>query len=94
MQKYIWPYLGWNGVGNSAIGAIEIALWDILGKGERLPIHKLLGGHRDGIELYGTGTTYFQKEPEWHASFLSRAIDQGFKAIKVRVGNNHQMGIQ
>lgn len=88
MQKYTWPYLGWNGVANSAIGAIEIALWDILGKVAGKPIYQLLNATRKSILLYGTGTTYFEMTPAWHAAFMDRAMRQDFQAIKVRVANN------
>lgn len=72
---YRWPR--WRGGGpilNSAISAIEIALWDILGKLLDVPIYKLLGGAaRDRIRVYvhGTGT-----------EAVYRAKQQGFTAIK------------
>ena len=51
---YRWPR--WRGSGvilNTAVSAIEIALWDILGKITDLPIYQLLGGAaRDRIRLY------------------------------------------
>jgi L-alanine-DL-glutamate epimerase-like enolase superfamily enzyme len=87
MQKYAWPYLGWGGVANAAIGAVEISLWDIRGKAEQLPICELLGKKVDHVSLYGTGTTYFEKPPEWHAEFMDRALERGFKAVKARVGH-------
>ena len=38
---------------NSAIGAIEMALWDILGKALDQPVHQLLGGRvRDDMPAY------------------------------------------
>lgn len=35
-----------------AIGAIDIALWDIAGKIAGLPIHRLLGSYRDRVPAY------------------------------------------
>ena len=60
-------YLGWEGLSSQTIGAIEIALWDILGKTLGAPIHQLLGGRAYPIPLYGTGTTMFEQSHEWHA---------------------------
>src|SRR3954453_17440720 len=38
-----------------AIGALDLALWDIKGKVQKLPVHELLGGMvRDHCELYNT----------------------------------------
>ncbi len=39
-----------------ALGALDLALWDIKGKALRLPVHELLGGSaRDYCECYATG---------------------------------------
>jgi galactonate dehydratase len=41
-----------------AIGALDMALWDIKGKVQKLPVHELLGGMvRDHVECYYTGGT-------------------------------------
>ena len=37
-----------------AIGAMDIALWDIAGKKAGLPIHRLLGSYRDRIPAYAS----------------------------------------
>ena len=39
-----------------ALGALDMALWDIKGKAFKAPVHELLGGTvRDHLECYGTG---------------------------------------
>ena len=35
-----------------AIGAVDIALWDIAGKAAGLPVHSLLGSYRDRVPAY------------------------------------------
>jgi galactonate dehydratase len=48
-------YSGWAGAEMRAISAVDIALWDLLGKATRQPIYKLLGGaSRQSIRIYNT----------------------------------------
>ena len=35
-----------------AIGAVDVALWDLLGKALDMPVHRLLGTYRDRIPVY------------------------------------------
>src|SRR5271157_42644 len=70
-------YPRWRGgpVLNSAISAVEIALWDILGQALGVPIYKLLGGKaRERVRMYkDVGST-----PD---DFL-RAKEEGYTAAK------------
>lgn len=63
------PFVGFNatGVENRGRSAIDIALWDLLGKACGRPIHQLLGGAtRDRIRTYNTcaGYRYVRRLPE------------------------------
>jgi L-alanine-DL-glutamate epimerase-like enolase superfamily enzyme len=73
----MFRYPRWRGgpILNSAISAVEIALWDILGQALGVPIYKLLGGAaRKRIRLYkDVGAT-----PE---AFL-QAKEEGYTAAK------------
>ena len=64
--------------------ALEMALWDILGKAVGLPVYRLLGGPvRDFV------TTKFSVSgatPEKAAEIAAWAASIGFKAMKVKVG--------
>jgi len=79
--EYLWQSMfrvpRWRGgpILNSAISAVEIALWDILGQALGVPIYKLLGGAaRTRIRMYlDVGST-----PE---DFL-RAKELGYNAAK------------
>ena len=64
--------------------ALEMALWDILGKATGLPVYRLLGGPvRDFIpgkwSISGV-------EPERAAGIARWAMEQGFSTMKVKVG--------
>ncbi len=88
MHVLLDGYIGWDGVTGQVVGAIEIALWDILGKQVGQPICRLLGGTPKSIPLYGTGTTMFEGTPDWYAHHFDEALAHGFKAVKVRIGTD------
>jgi D-galactarolactone cycloisomerase len=79
-------YLGWEGVTSQTIAALEIAMWDILGKSVARPVHELLGGRAHPLPLYGTGTTMFEESADWHAHYFDQCMDLGFHGVKVRLG--------
>jgi L-alanine-DL-glutamate epimerase-like enolase superfamily enzyme len=41
-----------------AIAALDMALWDLLGKIYKVPLYKLLGGHRDKVPVIAIGGYY------------------------------------
>lgn len=81
-------YLGLEGLSSQVIGAVEIALWDVLGRHLEAPVATLLGGGLDRIPLYGTGTTMFEESAQWHAHYFDQALALGFRAVKVRLGKD------
>lgn len=78
-----------RGVFVASISALDIALWDIKGKALGLPVCTLLGGsHRDRIMAYATGL-YFSECDDLPGRLAKEAMDyvqQGFRAIKMKVG--------
>jgi len=44
-----------QGIAAYALSALDIGLWDVVGKVARLPLYKLWGGYTDRVEAYGSG---------------------------------------
>jgi L-alanine-DL-glutamate epimerase-like enolase superfamily enzyme len=64
-----------------AIGAMDIALWDIAGKATGLPIHRLLGSYRDTVPAYASSSVLASKEA--YAEEAARFKSQGWTAYKI-----------
>lgn len=70
---------------NTAISAIEQALWDILGQHLGVPVHVLFGGAvRQRLRLYANINRHVQERtPAGFAAAAAAAVAQGFTAIKL-----------
>lgn len=67
----------------AAWSAIEIALWDIVGKLCKQPVYNLLGGPvRDHIRVYANGWCYGTTNPEETVEKCKAMVDMGFTAVK------------
>jgi galactonate dehydratase len=76
-------YSGWGGAEMRAISAVDIALWDLLGKATGQPIYKLLGGaSRSSIRIYNTCYDHldFNREP---ARLAGELLAGNIKAMKI-----------
>jgi len=68
---------------STALGAVDMALWDIKGKALGLPVYELLGGKvKDTLVLYANGWFSGAKEPEEFAEKAVETVAQGFRALK------------
>jgi L-alanine-DL-glutamate epimerase-like enolase superfamily enzyme len=76
---------GRKGIGMVAISAIDIALWDLLGKSAKQPVYRLLGGRTKArIPVYAS-RLYSVELGELRAE-ARRYKDEGYKAMKLRFG--------
>ena len=67
----------------SALSALDMALWDILGKSLNVPVWQLLGGKvNDKVRIYVNGWFSGAKEPEEFAEKAKIAVQRGITALK------------
>jgi L-alanine-DL-glutamate epimerase-like enolase superfamily enzyme len=64
-----------------AIGAMDVALWDIAGKAAGLPIHRLLGSYRDSVRAYASSPVLSSKEA--YAEEAAKFKSEGWTAYKI-----------
>jgi L-alanine-DL-glutamate epimerase-like enolase superfamily enzyme len=75
--------LGRAGPMMNALSGLDIALWDIRGKLEGVPVVALLGGaKRTRIECYASLMQYYGN-PEYLKRNTARALEQGYRWIKL-----------
>ena len=78
-QSTFWQ--GRGGAVEHAIGGIDIALWDLMGKACGQPVSRLLGGnYRQRIKPYAS---ILFDEPDRLRDNLLRVVERGFRAIKM-----------
>lgn len=98
--EYLWQRMyrstlawGRKGIGMAALSAIDIAIWDIMGKATGKPVFKLLGGRTKekipcyASKLYRVDLDEMQREAQSY-------MDRGFKAVKMRFGYGPKEGPQ
>jgi L-alanine-DL-glutamate epimerase-like enolase superfamily enzyme len=67
-----------------ALGALDIALWDIKAKALGVPLYQLLGGRsRDHVECYATGFSIPGQREASHGERAKACIEAGFRAYRL-----------
>ncbi len=81
-------WVGRAGVTQLALGAIDIALWDIKAKAINQPLWKLLGGSASRkVEAYNTDGGWINYSLETVVADCKRMVEeQGYRAVKLKVG--------
>jgi galactonate dehydratase len=68
----------------SALGGVEMACWDILGKSLGVPVWRLLGGkRREVIPAYANGWYQVERTPDAIARRAESVIAMGYRALKI-----------
>lgn len=89
----LWDKLCWagaaagrGGLAAQAIGAFDVALWDMKAKRSGLSLAKLLGAQRDSVRCYNTSGGFLHTPLEQLLENFDRSREQGIGAIKMKVG--------
>ena len=82
-------WYGRRGAAISAIGGVDMALWDIRGKVEGKPICELLGARRDRVPVYASALLWCET-PTKLGEEAERHLAAGFRAMKTRLGRNFE----
>lgn len=86
----IWAALnpsGHAGIGISALSAIDVALWDIVAKTADTSLAKLWGSQRTHVDTYASSGLWLSDPIDELISEAGRFVDQGFTAMKIRLGS-------
>jgi L-alanine-DL-glutamate epimerase-like enolase superfamily enzyme len=81
---------GRGGIATMAMSAVDIALWDAVGKRASLPLHRLWGHFRAEIPAYGSGC-FRGAGGDGMIAKAKHYVSQGYKAIKMQVAHVHDL---
>src|SRR6185312_7051172 len=76
---------GPGGIFTLALSVIDIALWDIKGKALEQPVWKLLGGHRDRIATYASGSLRRGLTDQQAQKAAQILVQKGFREMKTQL---------
>ena len=75
--------LGRQGLVGMALAGLDMALWDALGRAQGLPVVSLLGGEPRACPAYDS---YGIVDPVTDRRALETSLEQGYRAIKIKIG--------
>lgn len=84
-MQHVMHYVGRGGPVSFAISAIDIALWDLRGKAEGLPLWRMAGGAGNRARAYRGGVDLNLDTDELVESVRGH-LDRGYNAVKIKVG--------
>ncbi len=91
LWKRMWQashYVGRGGPTSFAMAAVDIALWDLKAMAVGLPLWRLLGGHDPAVRVYSGGID-LQDPIDELLERTKKRLEEGFRAIKMKVGRKN-----
>jgi L-alanine-DL-glutamate epimerase-like enolase superfamily enzyme len=86
-------YIGREGLAMWGTSAIDVALWDLLGKRLGVPSSLLFGANSKAVPVYGSGG-WLSYNDEQLADEVSGYLKRGFQAVKLKVGGNEDRDVE
>lgn len=83
--------LGLQGLLGMLVSTLDMAYWDALGKSLNMPVVQLLGGEAKPVPAYDS---YGMVDPKEDAKAIEKTLAQGFKAIKIKLGDGERRDLQ
>lgn len=84
-MMYAANWVGPGGMLNIAAGALDIAVWDIIGKSAQQPLWRVLGGFRSRVPVYDSGALLAPDLDELQEA-AAESVRRGYRAMKMRPG--------
>lgn len=81
-----------NGMASYAIGAVDVALWDLRARLAGLPLCDVFGRRRDRVPVYGSGG-FTSLDLDGLREQCRAWVAQGMRAVKIKVGRDHAVDI-
>jgi L-alanine-DL-glutamate epimerase-like enolase superfamily enzyme len=76
-----------SGIMGAALGAVDIALWDLIGKAAKMPLYKLFGACEEQVFAYASAGLYGKdKGPAELGAEMRGYAERGFTAFKMKIG--------
>ena len=76
-----------RGIISAAISAVDMALWDLIGKTFQTPVYQLLGVFSDQVPCYASAGLYGKdKDQNALADEMRGYLNHGFSDVKMKVG--------
>ena len=87
-NKLCWAgaSVGRSGLSTQAIGAFDVALYDLKAKRAGLSLAKLLGAYRDSVACYNTSGGFLHTPLDQLLVNAAASIERGIGGIKLKVG--------
>lgn len=89
----LWTKLCWagasvgrSGMSTQAIGAFDVALYDLKARRAGLSLSKLLGSQRDSVQCYNTSGGFLHTPIDQLVVNAGASIERGIGGIKLKVG--------
>lgn len=86
--------LGDQWVATQARSAIEIALWDLLGRHRARSVSSMIGRVADEVEVYASSAFLEEGPAEHHQRLLAPLLERGVRHVKVRTGPDWDADLQ